>query len=201
MTVLARELDVPGAVEFTPRVFHDDRGRFTTSFQAGLFGDAVGQPLFQVAQASFSRSRRGVVRGVHYTATPPGCAKYVTCVRGAVLDVVVDLRVGSPTLGRWVASELDEESGRALYLPVGVGHAFAALTDDAVVTYLLSVEYVPENELALAPFDPDLGLPLPRDGVLSERDATAPSLAAALKDGLLPRWEQCVGVEPEGGAP
>jgi epimerase EvaD len=93
----SRRLSVDGAFVFTPRVFPDDRGLFVSPFQESAFVDAVGGPLFPVAQTNHSRSRRGVVRGIHYTVTPPGTAKYVYCPRGRSLDIVVDIRVGSPT--------------------------------------------------------------------------------------------------------
>jgi epimerase EvaD len=188
-----RELAVAGALEFTPEVFPDERGRFLSPFQRPAFTEAHGHPLFPVEQISYSVSRRGVVRGVHYTVTPPGCAKYVFCSRGQVLDVVVDLRVGSPTFGAWDTVVLDTEDCRALYLPVGVGHLFAALGDDATMHYTMSVSYDPSRELALSPVDPGLGLPL--DGVsgmvLSARDRAAPTLAEARERGLLPHYAAC----------
>ncbi|MGW7091066.1 dTDP-4-dehydrorhamnose 3,5-epimerase family protein [Streptomyces sp. NPDC054874] len=184
----ARKMTIEGAVEFTPAVFPDDRGDFLSSYQESDFRTAMGNPLFPVGQASFSRSRSGVMRGVHYTATPPGCEKYVTCPRGSALDVVVDLRVGSPTFGTWDSVVLDQETHRAVYLPQGVGHLFLALEDDTVMSYLLSREYVPENERAISPFDPRLALPVPgpSEVVISQRDREAPLLAEALSAGLLP---------------
>ncbi|MFF8466906.1 dTDP-4-dehydrorhamnose 3,5-epimerase family protein [Streptomyces griseus] len=184
----ARKMTIEGAVEFTPAVFPDDRGDFLSSYQESDFRTATGTSLFPVAQASFSRSRSGVMRGVHYTATPPGCEKYVTCPRGSALDVVVDLRVGSPTFGTWDSVVLDQETHRAVYLPQGVGHLFLALEDDTVMSYLLSREYVPGNERAISPFDPRLALPVPgpSDVMISRRDREAPLLAEALRAGLLP---------------
>src|ERR1022692_4528278 len=136
-----RELDVVGAYEFTPMVFADDRGSFASTFEESVFIKAAGHGLFPVAQASYSVSRRGVVRGVHYLATPPGVAKYVSCPQGRALDIVIDVRVGSPTFGRWDSVVLDQESGHAVYFPVGVGHAFVALEYGTVMSYLLSREY------------------------------------------------------------
>ncbi|MYV49601.1 dTDP-4-dehydrorhamnose 3,5-epimerase family protein [Streptomyces sp. SID2888] len=198
--LVARELKVAGAFEFTPRVFPDRRGLFVDTFQLPGFIEAVGHP-FHMAQASQSRSRRGVVRGVHFTATPPGMAKYVHCTRGRALDLVVDLRVGSPTFGQWDTVELDQEHYRATYLPVGVGHAFVALEDDTTMVYLMSGDYVPRDEHAVSPLDPDLALPLDLDGepVLSDRDRGAPALMEALRLGILPDYqaslviEECVG--------
>ncbi|GLU48702.1 dTDP-4-dehydrorhamnose 3,5-epimerase family protein [Nocardiopsis ansamitocini] len=188
-----RELRVEGAFEFTPDEFPDDRGLFVSPFQESVFASALGHPLFPVAQTSYSVSRRGVVRGVHYTATPPGSAKYVHCPQGRALDMVVDLRVGSPTFGLWDSVVLDRRDHRAVFLPVGVGHAFAALEDDTLMAYILSGEYRPQHELALAPVDPGLGLPIPDgiDPVLSQRDSVAPTLAEALSAGLLPQYAKC----------
>lgn len=186
----ARELAVAGAYEFQPPVFPDERGLFLSPFQESAFVEAVGHRVFPVAQTSYSVSRRGVVRGVHFTATPPGTAKYVYSPQGTVLDIVVDIRVGSPTFGRSEAVLLDQESHRAVYFPVGVGHLFVALADDSVMCYTLSTEYVADNELALAPLDPELRLPIP-DGVepiLSERDRAAPTLAQARAAGILPNY-------------
>ncbi|GGT13837.1 dTDP-4-dehydrorhamnose 3,5-epimerase family protein [Streptomyces purpureus] len=193
----ARELTVDGALEFTPRVFPDERGLFLSPFQEEAFTEAHGAPLFRVAQTNHSVSRRGVVRGIHYTVTPPGTAKYVYCARGKALDVVVDIRAGSPTFGRWDSVLMDQRDHRATYLPVGVGHAFVALEDDTVMAYLLSESYVAEHELALSVLDPALGLPLPRDTepVLSERDRAAPTLAEARERGLLPEYDRCQEIE------
>ncbi|WP_026120727.1 dTDP-4-dehydrorhamnose 3,5-epimerase family protein [Nocardiopsis potens] len=189
----ARALEVEGAFEFTPKAFPDERGVFVAPFQEPAFTEAVGGPLFPVAQSNHSRSKRGVVRGVHFTATPPGTAKYVYCPRGRAIDIVVDIRTGSPTFGRWDSVLLDQDGFRAMYLPVGVGHAFIALEDDTVMSYLLSGSYVAENELAVSPLDPGLGLPIPEDvaPVLSARDRAAPTLAEAEARGLLPSYARC----------
>ncbi|MYR46537.1 dTDP-4-dehydrorhamnose 3,5-epimerase family protein [Streptomyces sp. SID5910] len=186
----ARPLAVLGAVEFSPVPHPDDRGLFVSTFTEDAFTEAVGRPLFPVRQASQSVSRRGVVRGVHFTAVSPGTEKYVHCPRGTALDIVVDLRVGSPTFGTWDSVVLDARDFRAVYLPAGVGHAFVALEDDTVMSYLLSAGYVAAHELAVSVLDPELGLPLP-DGitpVLSERDRLAVTLAEAADRGMLPRY-------------
>lgn len=190
-------MKVEGAVEFTPKRFEDERGVFVSPYQESAFIAATGRPLFAVAQTNHSRSGRGVVRGVHFTVTPPGSAKYVYCARGEALDIVVDIRVGSPTYGQWDAVLLDQRHFRAVYFPVGVGHAFVALADDTVMSYLMSASYVAENELALSVHDPELALPIPDgiDVVLSERDRVAPTLAQARRDGLLPDYRQCRRLE------
>lgn len=191
-----RELTVPGALELTPRQFGDDRGVFLEWFAGSAFEEAVGHRL-ELAQANASVSAAGVLRGIHFADVPPGQAKYVTCVRGAVLDVVVDIRVGSPTFGQWDSVLLDDVDRRAIYLAEGLGHAFLSLEDDSTVVYLCSAPYAPGREHGIHPLDPALGIDWPavaRDGspltpLLSPKDAEAPSLAEAERAGLLPSWD------------
>ena len=187
-----RELLVPGAYEFTPVRHGDDRGLFLEWFKIDKLVEVVGHPL-TLAQANLSVSRAGTLRGVHFADVPPGQAKYVTCPRGAVLDYLVDIRVGSPTFGAVDVVRLDSEHRRAVYLPEGVGHAFLALEDNSTLTYLCSTGYAPGREHAINPLDAGLVLPVP-DGVdflLSEKDAAAPTLAQAAESGLLPTWAAC----------
>ncbi|PRX49084.1 dTDP-4-dehydrorhamnose 3,5-epimerase [Prauserella shujinwangii] len=189
----ARELAVRDAYEFVPRIFPDRRGAFVAPFQEAAFVDAVGHRL-TVAQTNHSVSRRGAVRGVHFADVPPGQAKYVYCPQGALLDVVVDLRVGSPTFGRWDAVRLDSTEFRAVYVAEGLGHAFMALEDDTAMTYLCSTPYHPPREHGVCPLDPALALPWPSgiEPVLSEKDSAAPTLAEAEREGLLPSYADCV---------
>jgi dTDP-4-dehydrorhamnose 3,5-epimerase len=138
-----------------------------------------------------SVSRRGTLRGLHYSVAPGGQAKYVTCTAGSVLDVVVDLRTGSPSFGAVDSVVLDAATRSSVYLPEGMGHAFLALSDDATVTYLCSTPYAPEHELTVSPLDPELGLSWPSDlapYLLSPRDAGAPSFAEARKAWRLPTY-------------
>ncbi|WP_433869978.1 dTDP-4-dehydrorhamnose 3,5-epimerase family protein [Saccharopolyspora sp. CA-218241] len=189
-----RELDISGAFEFTPPSFPDHRGLFAAPFQEEPFVAATGHRM-RLAQANHSVSARGVIRGVHFADVPPGQAKYLYCPRGAILDVVVDVRTGSPTFGRWEAVRLDSDEYRALYLAEGLGHAFAALTDDTVVSYLCSTPYNPAAEHGIDPLDPDLDLPwseLDVEPVLSDKDRKAPRLAEAQADGLLPDHRTCL---------
>jgi epimerase EvaD len=187
-----RELAVPDAFEFTPRVFPDDRGLFLCPFEEEPFRLAVGHSL-RLAQSNHSRSRRGVVRGLHFADVPPGQAKYVYCPQGSLLDVVVDIRVGSPSFGRWDAVRLDPVDFRAVYVPEGVAHGVVALENDSVLSYLCSTGYDPEREHGLDPLDPALGLPWPTDvePILSAKDRAAPTLAAAAESGLLPSYADC----------
>ncbi|MGI5358551.1 dTDP-4-dehydrorhamnose 3,5-epimerase family protein [Streptomyces sp. CA-252508] len=187
-----RPLRVQGAWLSETRAFTDDRGEFHELYSGpGLSGALGYEP--GVAQVNRSVSRRGVLRGVHFAQMPPSQAKYVTCLSGAVLDVVVDVRVGSPTYRAWEAVHLDDPH-HSLYIEAGLGHAFMALTDDAVVVYLTSRAYTPGREHGVHPLDPGLGIVWPDDvrPVLSEKDRTAPTLAEAERRGLLPVYDDCV---------
>ncbi len=188
-----RQLSVPGAWEFTPRAFADDRGMFLEWFKVDEISAAIGHP-FTLAQANHSVSHRGVLRGVHYAAVPPSQAKYVYCPRGAVLDVIIDIRVGSPTFGQWDAVRLDSIDHRAVYISEGLGHAFMALEDDTSVTYLCSTGYNPGREFGTNPLDACLGLPWPAEiePLVSDKDRAAPTMAQAAAAGQLPRYDECL---------
>lgn len=196
LTVGWRELGVAGAWEITTTHHEDDRGLFLEWFKGAHFAATTGH-TFGLAQANCSVSRAGVVRGIHLAKTPPGQAKYVTCVRGAVIDVVVDLRVGSATFGRWETVRLDDRARNAVYLSEGLGHGFCALEDDSTVVYLCSTPYSPEREHAVNPFDTELAIDWPTHDAngtplnlrASAKDAKAPSLADALAAGVLARLE------------
>lgn len=187
-----QQLKIAGAFAFTPLLRPDDRGVFLESFKQALFADTVGHAL-DLQQMNVSMSKQGTVRGIHFADVPPGQAKYVQCFAGRILDVVVDIRVGSPTFGQWEAVELDDQGRVGLYLAEGLGHAFCALSPSATVGYLCSEPYAPGREHGINPLDPALGLPWPQDieTVLSPKDAAAPSLAQAQAAGLLPDFEQC----------
>lgn len=187
-----RQLSIEGAWEVVPELHGDARGLFTEWYRFDRLAEEVGHPL-RLAQANLSVSTKGVVRGVHFADVPPGQAKYVTCVRGTVLDVVVDLRVGSPTFGQWEGVTLDDRERRAVYLSEGLGHGFAALSDDATLTYLCSETYNPGGEHGIDPLDREVGIVWPVEAPqLSGKDAVAPSLTQAREAGLLPDYEQCV---------
>jgi dTDP-4-dehydrorhamnose 3,5-epimerase len=190
-----RHLSVDGAWEIAPRLHTDERGTFLETYQAPAFQQAVGHTL-QVAQVNTSVSRRGSVRGIHFADVPPSQAKYVTCLRGAVLDVVVDIRVGSPTFGRWDSVQLDDTERKAIYVAEGLGHAFMALSDDATVNYLCSEPYAPGREHGINPLDPALGIawPLDIEPLLSPKDTEAPTLDEARAQGLLPSYDECLAL-------
>ncbi len=188
----ANPLSIEGAWSFTPLVRPDDRGVFLESFKQGLLTQTIGHAL-DLQQMNLSVSKQGTVRGVHFADVPPGQAKYVQCFSGRILDVVVDIRLGSPTYGQWDAVELDDQTRTGLYLAEGLGHAFCALTESVTVGYLCSEPYAPAGEHGINPLDPALGLPWPagQESVLSPKDAAAPSLAEAAASGLLPNYADC----------
>ena len=187
------ELRIEGAWLVAPQRHTDGRGVFVEIYQADQFRGATGFG-FDLAQVNCSVSRRGSVRGIHYAELPPSQAKYVTCLHGAVLDVVVDIRVGSPTFGEWDSVLLDAKDCKAVYVPEGLGHAFMAITDDATVSYLCSQPYAPSREHGINPLDPalDIDWPTEIEPLLSARDAEAPTLDGARSQGLLPSYEACV---------
>lgn len=184
-------MSIEGVWEFSPTIRPDDRGVFLESFTATSLEQTVGHAL-NLKQMNISVSRALTVRGIHFADVPPGQAKYVQCFSGRILDVVVDIRVGSPTFGTWDAVELDDQTRSGLYVSEGLGHAFCALSDSATIGYLCSEPYAPTREHGIHPTDPDLKLPWPKDGlVLSPKDSAAPTLAEALESGLLPEYSAC----------
>jgi NDP-hexose 3,5-(Or5-) epimerase len=187
------EMKVRDAFRITPSQLPDNRGLFFEAWRLGGLTAASGQP-FTVRQVNFSVSRRNTLRGIHGTTLPPGQAKLVTCVRGAALDVVVDLRVGSPTFGMFDTTLQEAGSGIGVYLADGLGHAFLALSDDTCMNYLCSEEYVPGTMVDIQALDPDIGIPWNTTGQLirSDKDTHAPSLSEAADRGLLPTYEQAL---------
>lgn len=186
-----RELKIPDSYEITPKMFGDDRGVFLEWYRFDRLAEVVGHPI-DLRQANTSVSRRGVVRGIHFADVPRGQAKYVTATHGAVLDYVIDIRVGSPTFGEWDSVLLDDRDRRAIYLSEGLGHAFVALTDDATVSYLVTDTFNAEREHGIDPLDPEIGLVFPPEAgeaLLSPKDTDAPGLREAAEAGLLPTWD------------
>jgi dTDP-4-dehydrorhamnose 3,5-epimerase len=187
-----KELDIKHAWVFTPSAHGDDRGVFLEWFKAEAFEEATGRP-FTFAQANHSVSKMRTLRGIHFADLPPSQGKYVYCPKGAVLDVIIDIRVGSPTYGRYTTVRLDDVDRRAVFISEGLGHAFIALSDDANVTYLCTTGYNPTGEHGVHPLDPVIGIDWPvADAVLSDKDAAAPSLAMAAWQGLLPTYDACL---------
>ena len=170
----------------------DDRGVFLESFTASDFLAASGH-AFDLRQMNISVSKAGTVRGVHFADVPPGQAKYVQCFAGSILDIVVDIRVGSPTFGQFDAVELNDRTRTGLYVAEGLGHGFCALSTRGHHRLPAApTPYTPAREHGIHPLDPTLDLPWPDlDLVISAKDQQAPTLADALAQGLLPDYAAC----------
>ena len=169
------ETSLPGALRIEPVVHGDERGFFLESFRFDRLEEA-GVTL-SLVQDNHSRSREGIVRGMHFQ---PGQAKLVRCVRGAIFDVIVDIRAGSPTFGKWDGYELNDETHHQLLVPNGFAHGFCVLSEIADVTYKVSAYYDPAAEGGFRFDDPEVGIewPLPADRLIaSARDTSAPTLA------------------------
>lgn len=170
--------DIEGPLIIEPKVFGDERGYFFESFSQREFDAKVGELRF--VQDNESCSRRGVMRGLHFQMPPFTQAKLVRCVRGAVLDVAVDIRRGSPTYGRHVAVELTEDNHRQFFVPKGFAHGFSVLSDVAVFQYKCDEFYHPEADAGISILDESLGIdwriPL-EEAVLSEKDTLHPLLS------------------------
>lgn len=172
------ETQLEGPILIEPTVIGDERGFFSETYRRTVFAD-LGMPE-EMVQDNHSRSRYGIVRGMHFQIGT-GAAKLVRCARGAIYDVVVDIRGGSPTFGQWEGFELTEENMRMAYCPVGFAHGFCVLSDVADVIYKQSSYYADETERGIAYNDPEVGIawPLPvGDLIPSHRDASAPWLSA-----------------------
>ena len=182
MPITARETTLPGALLLEPRAFPDERGFFCETYRANELAELGITEAF--VQDNHSRSTRGVLRGLHF-AIGDGSSKLVRCGRGRIWDVIVDLRAGSPTYGRWEGHELTDENMHVLYVPVGFGHGFCVLSDVADVLYKQSAYYDGAVERGIAWNDPQVAVdwPLPaEDIVVSDRDTTAPLLADLASD-------------------
>ena len=185
-----QELSIAGAYVATHRVFPDERGLFREWFKAEEIASIDKD--FSVAQANYSKSNQWVIRGIHYSLAPQGQAKVVTCASGTIVDVLVDLRTGSPSYMKIEYVELSEDSGKVVFIPSGVGHGFIVGSESAAIVYLTSSGYAPEYEKAICPTDRELGiswpLPVGEAGIISKADTEAPSLAQAKKLGILPTF-------------
>ena len=176
--MIVRQTALSGLLEVSPKRFHDERGFFSETYNRRAY-EAAGV-LTEFVQDNHSLSAQaGTVRGLHFQAPPAAQAKLVRCGRGAIFDVAVDIRRGSPTYGRWAGYTLSAENGAQLYIPVGFAHGFATLEPDSEIIYKCSDYYAPETEGALRWDDPDIGIkwPLTSAPVLSGKDAAAPLLA------------------------
>lgn len=183
-------LKIKGSWVFEPTKFDDDRGSFHEVFKLSQVSEVLGR-AFEVKQVNHSISKAGVIRGIHWADVPPGQAKYVSCFRGSIWDVVVDIRVGSPTFGQWDAAELSAENGKCVLIEEGLGHVFLALEDDSVVSYLCSEPFNPSAEHGINPLDQDVAIPFSSKLTnisfeISPKDSEAPTLHQAKEQGILP---------------
>lgn len=186
MKVIATPL--PGVLVLEPRVFRDERGFLYESFNVETFAAHAAEGLpTDFKQDNHSRSTEGVLRGLHYQLRRPQ-GKLVTCVRGEIYDVIVDIRVGSPTFGQWSGFALDEHTPRFVWIPPGFAHGFCVLSPVADVTYKCTDVYVPGDDRGISWYDPAIGIRWPvSDPILSPRDQKHPGLDEARAD--LPRYE------------
>jgi dTDP-4-dehydrorhamnose 3,5-epimerase len=184
-----RELSIPGLYVTDTPVWGDDRGFFREWFKTEDF--RIAGVDFETRQANLSVSKRNTVRGLHYSLAPEGQAKVVTCVFGEIDDVIVDIRVGSPTYGAVEIVRLVSSEGVGVVLPAGVAHGFSVISEEAALAYLLSSPYNPSVELEIDPFDPMIDVPwrLSGDPIVSAKDSSAPSLRARHDAGELPAFE------------
>ena len=172
---------IEGLLILEPRVFGDERGFFLESYNQKVFDDALGHEV-RFVQDNHSRSAKGVLRGLHYQLPPHAQGKLVRVTQGAVFDVAVDMRRGSPSFGRWVGVELSSENHRQLWLPPGMAHGFLVTSDSADFLYKTTQYYAPEAERCVRWDDPAIGIDWPaldRPPLLSGKDAAAPRLADA----------------------
>lgn len=170
--------DIEGVVIIEPRIFKDARGYFFESYSKKEFDEKVAPVDF--VQDNESCSTRGVMRGLHFQRPPYTQAKLVRCVKGAVLDVAVDIRKGSPTYGKHVAVELTEDNHRQFFIPKGFAHGFAVLSDVAVFQYKCDEFYYPEADGGISILDDTLGIDWqidPAEAILSDKDKNHPFLA------------------------
>lgn len=171
---------IPEVLIFEPKVFGDDRGFFFESFSQRLFDEAVGRKV-QFVQDNHSKSKKGVLRGLHYQQAPHAQGKLVRAVEGEVFDVAVDVRKSSPTFGHWVGVHLSADNKRQLWIPEGFAHGFLVLSESAEFLYKTTDYYSPQSESSIIWNDPDLNIawPLTVEPELSAKDAVAPSFSSA----------------------
>ncbi|MBM4053053.1 MAG: dTDP-4-dehydrorhamnose 3,5-epimerase [Planctomycetes bacterium] len=173
-------LHLPEVVRLTPRRFSDDRGWFSETYNQRAVDEALGCEV-RFVQDNHSRSAKGVLRGLHYQLPPHAQGKLVRVLRGAVLDVAVDIRRSSATFGQWVAVELTEENHAQLWIPAGFAHGFLSLVDGTDVLYKTTDFWAPAAERSIRWDDPDVALPWPKDVAprLAPKDASAPGISSA----------------------
>jgi dTDP-4-dehydrorhamnose 3,5-epimerase len=187
-------LKIEGSWVFTPKKFPDDRGSFHEVFKLPFLSDTLGF-VFEVKQVNQSVSKAGVIRGIHWADVPPGQAKYVFCSKGSIWDVVIDIRVGSPTFGQFDGEVISADNGKCVLIQEGLGHVFLSLEDDTVVNYLCSEPFSPTTEHGINPLDADLAIPFgskisASSFQVSPKDEEAPTLRQAQAANLLPAYKK-----------
>lgn len=173
-----QRLDIPDVVLVTPKRFGDHRGWFSETFKQSLFKENVADALFVQDNQSYSKAL-GTVRGLHYQTPPFAQGKLVRCLVGAIFDVAVDIRVGSPHFGQWVGATLTAERGEQLWVPAGFAHGFCTLTDDVEIFYKVTNYYSQPNDAGITFNDSALDIKWPidlKDAILSDKDQTLPKL-------------------------
>lgn len=172
------KLEIPDVILIEPTPFRDDRGFFMETYKRSVFAaHGIGETF---VQDNHAHSVRGVLRGLHYQLHPQAQGKLVTCSRGRLFDVAVDIRQGSPTYGQWVGETLSEENRRMLYIPAGFAHGYCILSDEADLTYKVTAEYAPNLERGIVWNDPAIGITWPiTDPILSAKDQQLPLLTDA----------------------
>ena len=181
-------LEIEGAWVVESPIWRDERGFFREWFKSADIEAATGRS-FGIEQANISHSSKGTLRGIHYSIAPRGQAKWITCVSGAIKDVIVDIRPESKTFGQWVEVELRGDSGKAVFISEGLGHAFIAMEDNTAVAYLVSTPFSPTHEFEINPLDQKIainwGMQI-SDLKISDKDVKAPTLQERLTEGKLP---------------
>ena len=181
-------LGIVGAWLVESPVWRDDRGFLREWFKAEDVKSATGRE-FGIEQANISVSSKGTLRGIHYSIAPRGQAKWITCVSGAIQDVIVDIRPHSKTFGQWIDVELQGDSGKAVFISEGLGHVFLALEDNTTVAYLASTPFSPTDEYEINPLDQKIGVSWKINVgnlKISDKDKSAPTLPERLLEGKLP---------------
>ena len=184
-------LGIEGAWLAESPIWSDDRGFFREWFKSEDVKAVTGRD-FGIEQANISLSSAGTLRGIHYSIAQRGQAKWITCVSGSIKDVIVDVRPDSKSFGQWIEVELRGDSGKAVFMSEGLGHAFLGLEDNSAVAYLVSTPFSPTDEFAINPLDPEIGIAWginPEDLKISSKDLNGPSLELLRSTGKLPKLE------------
>jgi dTDP-4-dehydrorhamnose 3,5-epimerase len=183
------KLEIEGSWLLESPIHSDNRGTFSEWYKSEIFLEATNQH-FSPAQANISTSTKGTLRGIHFSLSEIGQAKLVLCASGEIQDVIVDLRLGSPTFGHHQSVHLEQNSGKSLYIAKGLGHGFLSLVDNSAVVYLVSSKYSPSEEFGVSPFDSDLNIKWWLESSsfkVSDKDSKAESLQVLIEANRLPR--------------